>query len=121
MLETLTRAPMAIINCSECGRAVSDKAQACIGCGAPLAREDPRSVFNRAPVYTMTPPPTPAQLRWRLALSSLTLVLGVLAADASGRHAVGSRLAATLAALLLIVGLCWFLVAAVQSVQARRR
>ncbi len=112
---------MAIINCSECGRAVSDKAQACVGCGAPLAREDPRSAFNREPVYTVTPPLTPAQLRWRLALSSLTLVLGVIAADAAGRHGGGSRLAATLAALLLIVGLCWFMVAALQSVQARRR
>jgi hypothetical protein len=112
---------MAIINCSECGRAVSDKAQACIGCGAPLAREDPHAVFNRAPVYTITPPPTPAQLRWRLVLSSLTLVLGVVASDAAGRHGGGSRLPATLAALLLIVGLCWFMVAAVHSVQARRR
>ena len=112
---------MAIINCSECGRAVSDKAQACVGCGAPLAREDPRSAFNRAPVYTITPPPTPAQLRWRLGLSSLTLVLGVIASDAASRHGAGSRLAATLAALLLIVGLCWFMVAAMQNVQARRR
>jgi hypothetical protein len=112
---------MAIINCSECGRAVSDKAQACVGCGAPLAHEDPRSAFNRAPVYTITPPPTSAQLRWRLGLSSLTLVLGVVASDAAGRHGGGSRLGATLAALLLIVGLCWFMVAALQSVQARRR
>ena len=111
---------MAIINCSECGRAVSDKAPACIGCGAPLAPQDPPSAFNRAPIYTITPPPTPAQLRWRLALSSLTLVLGVIASDAAGRHG-GGRLAATLAALLLIVGLCWFMVAMLQRVQARRR
>jgi hypothetical protein len=111
---------MAIINCSECGRAVSDKAPACIGCGAPLVREDPPSAFNREPIYTISPPPTPAQLRWRLGLSSLTLVLGVIASDAAGRHR-GGRLAATLAALLLIVGLCWFMVAVLQSVQARRR
>lgn len=117
---------MALINCSECGRAVSDRAQACVGCGAPLAREDPRAAFNRAPVYTITPPPTPAQLRWRLGLSSLTLVLGVIASDAAGRYGGGGgggggRLAATLAALLLIVGLCWFIVAALQNVLARRR
>jgi hypothetical protein len=111
---------LAIIHCSECGRAVSDQAPACIGCGAPLTREDPRSAFNREPVYKITPPPTPPQLRWRLALSSLTLVLGVIASDAAGRHR-GGRLGATLAALLLIVGLCWFMVAVLQSVQARRR
>ena len=27
---------MAMVSCSECGRAISDKAPACVGCGAPL-------------------------------------------------------------------------------------
>ena len=27
---------MALIKCSECGREVSDKASACLGCGAPI-------------------------------------------------------------------------------------
>jgi hypothetical protein len=112
---------MAIIKCSECGRAISDKAAACVGCGAPLGAGGPPPAFNREPVYTDTAPMTPAQLRWRLALSSLTLVLGVIAADAASRHPGGGPVARTLSALLLIVGLCWFIVAAVQSVQARRR
>jgi hypothetical protein len=112
---------MAIIRCSECGRAISDKAAACVGCGAPLAAAEPASAFNREPVYTHSAPLTPAQLRWRLALSTLVLVLGVIAADAAARHAAGSQLARTLSALLLIVGLCWFIVAVVQSVQARRK
>lgn len=112
---------MAIIKCSECGRAVSDKAAACVGCGAPLARVDPPSAFNREPSPSITPPFTPAQLRWRLALASLTLVLGVIAADAVGRHPGAGRVAATLAALLLITGLCWFIVAVLQSVQSRKK
>src|ERR1700681_4092936 len=76
---------MAIIKCRDGGRAGGDKAAACIGCGAPLARVDPPSAFNREPSPSITPPFTPAQLRWRLALASLTLVLGVIAADAGGR------------------------------------
>lgn len=27
---------MALINCSECGREISDKAETCLGCGAPV-------------------------------------------------------------------------------------
>ena len=111
---------MAIIKCSECGRAVSDKAAACIGCGAPLLPVESSSAFNRETPPSVTPPLTPSQLRWRLALSSLTLVLGVIAADAVARHPSGGKLASTLAALLVIAGLCWFIVAILQSVQARK-
>jgi hypothetical protein len=112
---------MTIIKCSECGRAISDKAAACVGCGAPVGAAGPPPAFNREPVYADNVPLSPAQLRWRLALSTLTLVLGVVAADAAGRHPAGAQVARTLAALLLIVGLCWFIVALVQSVQARRK
>jgi hypothetical protein len=112
---------MAIIKCSECGRAVSDKAAACIGCGAPITAPSAAPPgFNIAPERTPGRPFTPAQLRWRLGLSAATLVLGVIAADAASRWRPGSRVAATLSALLLISGLCWFIVAIVQNVQARR-
>ena len=30
---------MALINCNECGREVSDKAQSCPSCGAPIANK----------------------------------------------------------------------------------
>lgn len=108
---------MAIITCSECGRAVSDRAAACIGCGAPLASA---AAFDRVPRPSISAPLTPNQLRWRLALASLTLVLGVIAADAVSHRPGGGRLAATLAALLVICGLCWFIVAVLQSVQSRK-
>lgn len=32
---------MALINCPECGKEVSDKAQTCINCGCPLAEINP--------------------------------------------------------------------------------
>jgi hypothetical protein len=111
---------MAIIKCGECGRAVSDKAAACIGCGAPLAGADRHSSFNREPAQSVAPPLTAAQLRWRLALSALTLVLGVIVADAVGRHPGLPQAARTLSALLVIAGLVWFIVAILQNVQARR-
>jgi hypothetical protein len=111
---------MAIIKCSECGRAVSDQAVACIGCGAPLNADDRHSAFSREPVQSATPPLTPAQLRWRLALASLTLVLGVIAADAVGRHPALPHVAKTASALLVITGLVWFIVAILQNVQSRK-
>jgi hypothetical protein len=111
---------MAIITCSECGRAVSDKAAACVGCGAPLAGEDRQSAFIRAPVPTVTPPLSAAQLRWRLALAALTLVLGIIVADAVGRRSGLPQLARTASALLVITGLVWFIVALLQNVQSRR-
>jgi hypothetical protein len=108
---------MALITCSECGRAVSDRAAACIGCGAPLSAA---STFERVPRRSITPPLTSQQLRWRLALASMTLVTGIIAADAVSRRPGAGRLAATLAALLVICGLCWFIVAILQNVQARK-
>jgi len=110
-----------MVSCSECGRAVSDKAPACIGCGAPLSGAEPPSAFNREPMHSASPPLSSRQLRWRLALSALTLVLGVIVADAVGRRPAAGRPAATLAALLLVIGLCWFIVAILQSVQSRRQ
>ncbi len=39
---------MALIKCPECGREVSDKAQACIHCGCPLNDEiDMKSMYNK--------------------------------------------------------------------------
>jgi hypothetical protein len=111
---------MAIITCSECGRAVSDKAAACIGCGAPLTSDDSGSAFSREPARTPTRPLTPAQLRWRLGLSALTLALGVIVAHAAGARAGVPQLVTTVSALLVIIGLVWFIVAIVQNVQSRR-
>ncbi len=42
---------MALIRCPECGKEVSDKAAACIGCGCPIA---PRSVESKIVVYGYT-------------------------------------------------------------------
>ena len=111
---------MAIIRCSECGRAISDKAAMCIGCGAPIPRSKfENSIFLAAPKPDKTPPLTPKQLRWRVVLASLTFIVGMIASGEISRHG-GNPIAATVAALVLISGLCWLIIAIVQNVTARR-
>lgn len=40
---------MALINCPECGQQVSDKAEICIHCGAPLKEKPPEPVYISFP------------------------------------------------------------------------
>ncbi len=107
---------MALIACSECGRAVSDKATACIGCGAPLHAS---SGLNLVPKRSNAPPPTRVQIKRRALLALSMLVFGVVWAALVG-HRPGSRAGSFLAALLIIVGLCWFLVLLVHASSSRR-
>jgi hypothetical protein len=112
---------MAMIQCSECGRAISDKSAMCIGCGAPIPEAKfENSIFNAAPKPEKTAPLTAKQLRRRALLASLTLIVGMVASGEVDRHG-GNRIAATIAALVLIGGLCWLIVAMVQNVTARRK
>lgn len=37
---------MALINCPECGKEISDKAKVCINCGYPISREDNKQFDN---------------------------------------------------------------------------
>ena len=37
---------MALINCQECNKQISDKAEICVGCGAPVIKELPKSDFE---------------------------------------------------------------------------
>jgi len=111
---------MALIACSECGRAVSDKAAACIGCGAPLTTSSSSSGLNLVPERPTSPPPTREQIKRRTLLALSMLVLGVIWASFLDHRAGSGRLAAFLAALLIIGGLCWCLVLLVHAVSSRR-
>ncbi|HWW21871.1 MAG TPA: hypothetical protein VNZ06_13815, partial [Steroidobacteraceae bacterium] len=79
----------------------------------------PDSGFALIPEPSREPPPTRAQLRGRTLGAALTFLLGLFAAAYLGRPG-GNRIAATLAALLLIVGLCWLIVTILQNVTARK-
>jgi hypothetical protein len=115
---------MALIQCSECGRTVSDQARVCVGCGAPLSLSKPsawrRAGFNLAPERSHAPPPTRRQLLWRAAASALALALGLFAAGAYGHRVGAGHIVSTLAALLVVVGLCGIIVTGVQLLMLRR-
>jgi hypothetical protein len=107
---------MAMITCSECGRAVSNKAAACIGCGAPLSASPD---INFSPPTAVQPPPTTAQIKRRAMVSLAALLTGVVwAAFADPANAL-HRLQVFLAALLIIGGICGLLVTLVHSVNAK--
>jgi hypothetical protein len=110
---------MALIQCSECGRSVSDKAKACVGCGAPIDTDDSsaNAVFAREPLPSKGPALTRKALRWRALLAALTFIAGLTMTMEVDRH---NQTATTVAALLLIAGLCWLIVAILQNVMAGR-
>ena len=108
---------MALIACSECGRAVSNKATVCIGCGAPLSASSP---IDLVPKRSNAPPPTREQIKRRALLSLSIFVLGVIWAGFLDRRP-GGRFALFMATLLIIVGLCWFIVVLVHAAASRRR
>jgi hypothetical protein len=107
---------MALIACRECGRAVSDKASACIGCGAPLTAE---TSIDLVPKRSTAPPPTRQQIRRRATASLSMFAVGLLWAFYLDGHP-GNRLASFVSALLLIGGLCWSLVVLVHAISLRR-
>jgi len=108
---------MALIACSECGRAVSDKATVCVGCGAPL---NTSAGIDLVPKRSKSPPPTRDQIKRRLPLALALLVFGVIWAGFLEREHSGSQLASFLATLLIIGGLCWILVLLVHAAASRR-
>jgi len=67
---------MALIKCKECGKEVSDKAAACIGCGAPIvgAAETPMPVPERASGVTRQNQPTATRNQW--------VIIGIIVAVA---------------------------------------
>lgn len=112
---------MAIIQCNECGRAISDKASTCVGCGAPVLRERELPGFNISTQPGSTfQPLTPLQLTWRALGSASVFIGGIIWASVSDHREGGGRTAGTLAALMIIVGLCWCIVTAVQGVLSLR-
>jgi len=69
------------------------------------------------PERSHQPPLTRAQLRGRTVGAGLTFLGGLFAAVYWGQPG-GNRLAAIVAALVLVVGLCWVIVTILQNVKA---
>lgn len=98
---------------------ISDRAAACVGCGAPLPASAGESGLLLSPRPSHAPPLTRSQLRGRTLWAGLTFLSGLFAAAYLGRPG-GNRIAATLAALLLIGGLCWLIITILQNFMARK-
>jgi hypothetical protein len=95
---------------------VSDKAAACIGCGAPLTSSSP---IDLVPKRSKTRPPTREQIKQGALLSLSMFALGLIWAIFLD-HRPGNHLAAFMAALLIIGGICWFMVVLIHAVSSRR-
>jgi hypothetical protein len=108
---------VAIIKCSECGRAISDRAAVCIGCGAPLS---PVPGFNIAPKQDTSPPPTPRRLALQGGIALVVLIVGMGWASFLSHRGQDSSIPAMLAALLIIGGLIGLIVTVLQRVGLRR-
>lgn len=108
---------MAMIVCNECGRAVSNKATACVGCGAPIASPSEIEMVARD---KPAKPPTLGTLKRHLLGGSITLALGLFAAMAADRLQSSNRIDQLIAALLLIAGISWTLVTLVRLWSFRR-
>jgi hypothetical protein len=108
-----------MIRCEECSRLISDRAIACVGCGAPVPSGAESEAILASPRRSNSAPLTRRQLRWRALCAAVTFVIGLAAAGYFGQPG-GNRVAATVATLLLVGGLCWLIVAILQNVMARR-
>ena len=109
---------MAMIRCGECGRAISDRASHCVGCGAPTTK---LSGVDWVPQRSTSPMPSPRQLWLRGTLATGMLVGGAFCAGAVDHRPGGGRVGVTLAALLLVIGLCGLVVTLLQGVALRSK
>ena len=88
---------MALISCAECGREVSDKAESCPNCGAPIAPHERDGSEPQQHVKV-----TRSGGAWE-ALGFLAIVAGIIAGFATGEsNHVGL--------ILVVVGFAVFLV-----------
>jgi len=108
---------MALMTCSECGRAVSSKAVACVGCGFPIAQQFADIAIAHS--YVAAVPLNSKEIRWRGLLFLATMVVGVIWTGLAEHEPTAGRLPVFLGAMLIIGGLSGLIVSLVQSVTPR--
>ena len=104
---------MALITCSECGRAVSNKAVACVGCGFPITQLADIQIVHS---YVAAVPLSAQEIRWRALFFLATMVVGVIWSGLAELEPTAGRLPVFLGAMLIIGGLSGLIVSLVQSV-----
>ena len=96
---------MALINCSECNHEVSDKAEACPKCGAPIAqaRETVAAVTH---VKTVQETSKKFKLQTLISVSLIIIGFAWIIAVANNPQSESSEMPL----LFIIVGLIWYIV-----------
>jgi uncharacterized membrane protein YvbJ len=96
---------MAMIECSECGKAVSDKAANCPGCGAPIATD--REAYGSGVDHLTTTQGTSKRLKLQSVFAVLLMIFGgcmvyvTASVDASDPSMAG--------AWMFFIGLVWYI------------
>ena len=103
---------MALIKCSECGRPVSDKAESCLQCGAPI---DSALETEAAGIELRTIQQTSKRLKTHILISAVLFWGGlvwmiVVMRSASSGGVPPSRVVTMLAILMMLAGLIWYAV-----------
>lgn len=103
---------MALIKCSECGREVSDKAESCPQCGAPIASA---LEAEAAGAKLRTIQQTSKKLKTHIVIAAILfwggliwILLGMRSATSAG--VPPSRVISVVASLMMLAGLVWYLV-----------
>jgi len=107
---------MALITCSECGRMVSNKAVACVGCGFPITQ---LADIQYAHSYIAAVPLSTKEIRWRALLFLATTFVGVIWTGLAEHQTTLGRLPVFIGAMLIIGGLSGLIVSLVQSITNR--
>ncbi len=104
---------MALINCPECGRQVSDKAPTCPGCGVVIAAQPPEAVSQES--YDQRWNPVDLELmeaksvcQKHRVMSALLIFAGLLLGTAMGRFIDDPEaLVFDVAKVMLYAGMIW--------------
>jgi hypothetical protein len=107
---------MALITCSECGRAVSSKAVACVGCGFPISQ---LADIQYTHPYVAAVPLSAKEIRWRALFFLATMLVGVIWTGLAEHEPTAGRLPVFIGTMLIIGGLSGLIVSLVQSVSSR--
>ena len=103
---------MALIKCSECGRQVSDKAESCPQCGAPIASA---LETEAAGAKLRTTQQTSTRLKTHILISAILFWAGivgiiVVVQSASRGRVPPSPIVSMIAILMIFTGLVWYAV-----------
>lgn len=102
---------MAMTKCDECGHTISDRAAACVQCGAPV--NDTRSGKESKSRHVQTIQATGKRYKGQQILAAITVILGVVIGigGGNGASAGSNNSAVSIGVALFLSGLAWFFLA----------